>query len=219
MAKGSFQMARPLIQLIGMVVWLMSVAFVAAAQSPVAGDDEIVLRPGDAIRLTVWRNADLTGEFAIGPDGSIMHPMLYRKFSISNVPLQLAETSLREFLMRFEANPEFVMEPLLRVSIAGEVARPNLYQLRPGTTVTQAIALAGGPTERGRRDRVTLRREGTSRTISVTSPESGIAQLRVRSGDEIIIERRSAVFREVVVPVATIIGATAAVLRVVVPDR
>jgi polysaccharide export outer membrane protein len=219
MAKGSFQIGRPLIQLIGMVVWLMSVAFVAAAQSPVAGDDEIVLRPGDAIRLTVWRNADLTGEFAIGPDGSIMHPMLYRKFSISNVPLQLAETSLREFLMRFEANPEFVMEPLLRVSIAGEVARPNLYQLRPGTTVTQAIALAGGPTERGRRDRVTLRREGTSRTISVTSPESGIAQLRVRSGDEIIIERRSAVFREVVVPVATIIGATAAVLRVVVPDR
>lgn len=219
MAKGSFQMARPLIQLIGMVVWLMSVAFVAAAQSPVAGDDEIVLRPGDAIRLTVWRNADLTGEFAIGPDGSIMHPMLYRKFSISNVPLRLAETSLREFLMRFEANPEFVMEPLLRVSIGGEVARPNLYQLRPGTTVTQAIALAGGPTERGRRDRVTLRSEGTSRTISVTSPESGIAQLRVRSGDEIIIERRSAVFREVVVPVATIIGATAAVLKVVVPDR
>lgn len=212
-------MARPLIQLIGMVVWLMSVAFVAAAQSPVAGDDEIVLRPGDAIRLTVWRNADLTGEFAIGPDGSIMHPMLYRKFSISNVPLRLAETSLREFLMRFEANPEFVMEPLLRVSIGGEVARPNLYQLRPGTTVTQAIALAGGPTERGRRDRVTLRSEGTSRTISVTSPESGIAQLRVRSGDEIIIERRRAVFREVVVPVATIIGATAAVLRVVVPDR
>jgi polysaccharide export outer membrane protein len=219
MAKGSFQIPRALIHLIAMIVWLMSTAFVAAAQSRVAADDEIVLRPGDAVRLTVWRNADLTGEFAIGPDGSIMHPMLYRKFSISNVPLSLAEASLREFLMKFEANPEFVMEPLLRVSISGEVARPNLYLLRPGTTLTQAIAVAGGPTERGRRDRVTLRREGTSRTISVTNPDGGIAQLRVRSGDEITIERRRAVFREVIAPVATVVGATAAVLNAVLRAR
>jgi polysaccharide export outer membrane protein len=205
--------------MMAMIVWLMSTALVAAAQSRVAGDDEIVLRPGDAVRLTVWRNADLTGEFAIGPDGSIMHPMLYRKFSISNVPLSLAEASLREFLMKFEANPEFVMEPLLRVSLGGEVARPNLYLLRPGTTLTQAIAVAGGPTERGRRDRVMLRREGTSRTISVTNPEVGIAQLRVRSGDEIIIERRRAVFREVIAPVATVVGATAAVLNAILRAR
>jgi polysaccharide export outer membrane protein len=219
MAKGSFQIPRALIHLIAMIVWLTSTAFVAAAQSRVAADDEIVLRPGDAVRLTVWRNADLTGEFAIGPDGSIMHPMLYRKFSISNVPLSVAEASLREFLTKFEANPEFVMEPLLRVSISGEVARPNLYLLRPGTTLTQAIAVAGGPTERGRRDRVTLRREGTSRTISVTNPDGGIAQLRVRSGDEITIERRRAVFREVIAPVATVVGATAAVLNAILRAR
>jgi polysaccharide export outer membrane protein len=197
----------------------MSLAVTAPAQAPVAADDETVLRPGDAVRLTVWRNADLTGEFTVGPDGSIMHPMLYRKFSVANVPLRLAENSLREYLTRFEANPEFVMEPLLRVSIGGEVARPNLYQLRPGTTLTQAIALAGSPTERGRRDRVMLRREGTSRTISVTGPESGVTQLPVRSGDEIIIERRRAVFREVIAPVATIIGATAAVVNALTRDR
>jgi polysaccharide export outer membrane protein len=219
MAKGLSQIAGKLTRMIAMIGWLMSVAFAAAAQSPATGDEEIVLRPGDAVRLTVWRNADLTGEFAIGPDGSIMHPILYRKFSVANVPLRLAENSLREFLKRFEANPEFVMEALLRVSIGGEVARPNLYQLRPGTTLTQAIALAGGPTERGRRDRVTLRRDGTSRTISVTSPESGVTQLRVRSGDEIIIERQRAVFREVIAPVATIIGATAAVLNVMTRNR
>lgn len=197
----------------------MSLAATAPAQTSVAPDDETVLRPGDVVRLTVWRNADLTGEFTVGPDGSIMHPMLYRKFSVANVPLRSAETSLREFLKRFEANPEFVMEPLLRVSVGGEVARPNLYQLRPGTTLTQAIAVAGGPTERGRRDRFTLRREGKSQTISVTGTESAVTQLRVRSGDEIVVERRRAIFREVIAPVATIIGAAAAVLNVTTRDR
>ena len=196
----------------------MSLPAIASAQGPAAGDEESVLRPGDAVRLTVWRNAELTGEFTVGADGSIMHPMLYRRFSVANVPIQSAEHTLREFLKRFEANPEFVMEPLLRVAVSGEVGRPNLYFLRPGTTVTQAVALAGGPTERGRRDRLTLRRDGTSQTISLTSSES-VTSIRVRSGDEILIDRRRAWFREVIAPSAAIIGAIAAVMTVMQDNR
>lgn len=211
-------MPRPIVQVLVAAACLTSLVTAAHAQSAIAAE-ETVLRPGDAVRLTVWRNSDLTGEFTIGPDGSIMHPMMYRKFTVANVPLQTAENSLRDFLKRFEANPEFVMEPLLRISVSGEVARPNIYQIRPGTTLTQAVAIAGGTTERGRRDRVTLRRNGASRTISVNSSEDGAAQLRARSGDEIIVDRRRAVFREIIAPVAAIIGATAAVLNVTTRDR
>ena len=219
MRRALFEVTRRAIRLTAVTGCLLTVGSAASAQRAAPADDETTLKPGDAVRLTVWRNTDLTGEFTIGPDGSIMHPMMYRKFSVANVPLRLAENSVREFLSRYEANPEFVMEPLLRVSVSGEVARPNLYQIRPGTTLTQAIALAGGPTDRGRWDRFTLRRNGTSRTISANDAERSEGQLHIRSGDEIIVERRRAIFREVIAPSAAIIGAVAAVLNVTTRDR
>jgi polysaccharide export outer membrane protein len=177
-----------------------------------------LLRAGDAVRITVWRKPELSGEFLVAADGSLTHP-LYRTVQVMGVPLSTIEQRVQTFLARFEENPQFVVEPLLRVAVGGEVARPNLYNLRPETSIAQAVALAGGANERGRADQVHLYRDGTRQVLDLTNPESNAGRMPVRSGDEIVVARRRAVFREVVAPVMTVIGAVAAITNVVLRNR
>lgn len=205
--------------------WVASFALVVAgaiavpvqAQSP-SGEEATLLRAGDAVRITVWRQPELSGEFVVAADGSLTHP-LYRTVRVTGVPLSQIEQRVQAFLARFAENPQFVVEPLLRVTVGGEVARPNLYNLRPETSIAQAVALAGGATERGRADQVHLLRGGTRRVLDLTNPESEGARVPIRSGDEIIVARRRAVFREVVAPVMTVIGAIAAITNVALRNR
>ena len=193
-----------------------AIAFPVQAQS--SSSEETLLRAGDAVRITVWRQPELSGEFIVAADGSLTHP-LYRTVRVTGVPMSTIEQRVQAFLARFAENPQFVVEPLLRVTVGGEVARPNLYNLRPETSIAQAVALAGGANERGRADQVHLLRGGTRRVLDLTNPESEGARLPIRSGDEIIVARRRAVFREVVAPVMTVIGAIAAITNVALRNR
>jgi polysaccharide export outer membrane protein len=53
-----------------------------------------------------------------------------------------------------------------RYYIYGEVQRPNTYRLEPGTTIVQALVMAGGVTPRGSERRIDIqRRDANGKTI------------------------------------------------------
>lgn len=160
---------------------------------------EPILSPGDAVRITVWRRPELSGEFTIFADGTIGHPLL-RGVVAANIPLSEAEQRVAAALQRVEGSAPFVVEALLRVAVGGEVRTPNLYALTPTTTVSQAVALAGGISDRGRLDRVHLIRGGSEQVIDLTDPAQRLGQMPVRSGDQIVVERRTNFYREYVAP-------------------
>ncbi|HEX6038647.1 polysaccharide biosynthesis/export family protein [Longimicrobium sp.] len=170
-----------------------------------------VLRPGDAVRVTVYRQEELSGEFAVLGDGTLGHP-LYRGVRVAGRPLPDVQAAVGENVGRFVANPQFVVQPLLQVAIEGEVNGPRLYQMPPETTLRQAISLAGGPAARGRLDRVRLIRDNAVYVLDLSS-ELGSGRTLVHSGDEIFVPRRRDVLREVVQPMASIVAATAALVN------
>jgi len=180
----------------------------AAAQA-----DSASLRPGDLIRLAVWRQPDFSGEFAVGPEGTVQHPLL-ADVVVAGVPRPVVRERLARALARYEREPSFVFEFLYRVPVGGEVRAPNLYTLTPENTVSQAVAAAGGATELGRLDRVYVLR-GTSEVV-LDLRDPGQAATRVRSGDQIRLGRRSNVLRDNLGPAAAIIGAAAALVSIVV---
>src|SRR5262249_26489225 len=167
-------------------------AFVALLALPVAASAQVadstlstlVLSPGDAIRIEVFRNKELSGEFPIAADGSIVHP-LYHELKVGGLPLSTVEDMLRQFIARFEETPAFVMTPLLRIIVAGEVRSPNIYTVPPGTSVAQAVAMAGGPTDRGKLDQVRVLRRRGSLTLDLTRPDASASLGPVHSRDEI----------------------------------
>jgi protein involved in polysaccharide export with SLBB domain len=173
------------------------------------------LQPGDTLRITVLNRPELTGAFGIGSDGAIRHP-LYRTAVVAGIPLNEVERRVGEALDRFLSSPQFVVEPLLRVSVGGEVRRPGLFALPPETTLAQAVALAGGVTEAGRVDRILLLRGGTSEYLDLSSAHGGLAQSLIHSGDQLYVRRRGSVFRDYVAPAASVVAALGTVLRLLI---
>lgn len=196
------------------VLLVLSVWGAPAAAPAQSSAEGTTLAPGDAVRITVWRKPDLTGEYPIAEDGSISHP-LFREVRVTGVALPVVDQRLRDYLSRLEANPQFVVQPLLRVSVGGEVRQPSLYRLPPETSLAEAVALAGGATERGRLERVRLFRGGEEILIDLTRPEIGAAQQPIRSGDQIFVARRASVFREYVAPAGSITAALVALANLV----
>jgi protein involved in polysaccharide export with SLBB domain len=174
----------------------------------------VALRPGDAVRITVWRKPELSGDFAIAGDSTIASPF-YMDLKVAGLPLPSAAERVRLHVARFETEPRVLVEPLLRVSVGGEVRQPSLYTLRPETTIAQAIMQAGGLTERGYLERVTLWRGGQELTVDLSRPDMGLAGSPILSGDQILVPRRVSIFRDYVAPMGSILGAAAAVANLI----
>jgi protein involved in polysaccharide export with SLBB domain len=151
--------------------------------------DMPTLRPGDVIRVVVWREPDLSGEFPVDENGQVVLPML-GVTEVVGVPLpQLREQLLSEYRHQLR-NPSIQITPLRRVMVLGEVYQPGLKELDPTMSLASAVALAGGPTWQGKMDRVRVVRDG--RVIRTgANPLEAIHAIDVRSGDQIIVGRRS----------------------------
>ncbi|HEY7636579.1 MAG TPA: polysaccharide biosynthesis/export family protein [Gemmatimonadales bacterium] len=189
-----------------------------SAQSPsttTRPPEQTVLSPGDTLRITVWRKPEFSGEFVIGADGTLIHP-LFRAVRVAGVPLATAEANIRNFLLQYDQNPQFVIEPLLRIAVSGEVPKPSVFAVQPRTTIAEAIARAGGTTQNGNRKKVRVIRSesGSEQRVflaNLQDPADPIASSIVRSGDQVVVDRRRSFFRDILIPTFTVIGSIASI--------
>lgn len=194
------------------VTWLLPAS--VAAQTASTPPTRQTLIPGDFVRITVWRQPELSGDFRITADGSIAHP-LYQSVDVRNVPLADVAGRLREFLTKFTNDPQVVVEPMLGVAVGGEVRTPGLLTVPLGTTVSQAIAQAGGGAEQANLRKVRLVRGNQQQMIDLTDLRVNRGALPVESGDQIFLSRRSSAFRDVIGPLASVLGAGAAIISII----
>ena len=101
----------------------------------------------DVIRVSVWRNQELSVEVPVRSDGKISVPLIDDVDAAGLTPPELKAVVTRE-LSEFVASPDvtiIVMQMNSRyVSVIGEVARENRIPLTQELRVLEAIALAGG---------------------------------------------------------------------------
>jgi polysaccharide biosynthesis/export protein len=177
-----------------------------AAQVPLG--EAPLFRAGDAVRVTVWQYPDLSGTFDMADDGTVVHP-IFQSINLVSMTQAQAEAAFRTILQRYETDPQFVVEPLYRITITGEVRSPNVYTVTAQATVLQAIAEAGGPTPQARVDRVRLGRAGREIHVDL-SDRSGIQQqMRLRSGDQIMVDSRTSFWSHTAQPLLTALGSMA----------
>jgi len=198
--------------------WLVAMSLVApfwsaSAQRPLRVQNDPILRPGDVLRINVWRHPELSGDFEVAPDSTLVHPV-YQAIRVAGAPLPVVKERLRGLLTTYEQEVQLVIEPLFPVTVAGEVRVPNLYRLSQGTTFAQAIGQAGGATEQGRLDKVRVIRRDSEMTIDLAGGYSKYEALPIASGDQVLVGRRGNfnLLRDVLVPLASLTAAVAAVL-------
>jgi polysaccharide export outer membrane protein len=154
----------------------------AGAQTGSMGDP---LRPGDVLRLRVFLEPELSGEFAVDERGDVTLPRL-STVPISAWPADSIRPRLTRAFAEYLRDPVIEVTVLRRVAVTGSVLRPGLYPVDPSMTFSDALALAGGASPEGRRDRVELR-QGTSTTLIMLDQATRIADLRLRSGDQLFV--------------------------------
>lgn len=102
----------------------------------------------ERIRLRVWGNADFNGEYGIDPDMTLSLPGLGR-LDVSAMSLTDLEHMISERLSNSLRRDTRVSVEVVRARpffIMGQISRPGAVEWRPGLTLVQALALAGGVT-------------------------------------------------------------------------
>lgn len=177
----------------------------ADAAEPARARPAPLLRPGDMVRLRIWREPDLSGDFPVDQDGVVVFPKIGAQRVTSQSPDQLRERLVAAYRF-YLRNPSIDVVLLRRVNIRGAVRQPGLYTVDATTTLADAIALAGGSTPDGDMDRVEILRDGR-RIVTRLSRDKTLAELPIQSGDQIFIPERSWISRNTGI-VATVISAS-----------
>ena len=157
-----------------------------------------VLRPGDAVKIAVFRDTELTGEYLIDSRGQLQIPGLGVMQAAGLEPDQL-KTSIRQALIQLgTTNPQIAVQPLVRVSVLGEVRSPALYPVDPGISLIQLLTIAGGPTPQANLRRTRVVREGRVFEVDLESALTGSASGRIvlYSNDVVVVPKKSGFTRE-----------------------
>ncbi|MDB5663346.1 MAG: polysaccharide export protein [Sphingomonas bacterium] len=148
------------------------------------------LGPGDKIRLTVFGEPSLNGEYTIGPDGLLAVPLIGGVAARGKTVAELQAAIAHGFAQGYILDPRVSVDMLSfrPFYILGEVNRPGQYPYADGLSVAQAVATAGGYTYRARTSRVFIRRANQP-AEEVLSLKKG-KQVWVYPGDTIRVGER-----------------------------
>ncbi|HEY1796197.1 MAG TPA: polysaccharide biosynthesis/export family protein [Stellaceae bacterium] len=133
------------------------------------------LLPSEKIRVTVFGEASLSGDYQIDPSGFVSLPLAGTIKAAGLTPAEL-EAQLAKQL----GNGQYLKNPKVTVSIAefrpfyilGEVEKPGAYPYVGGINVLSAIAIAGGTTYRANHSTVLIQHPGEDglHEYSMSSP-------------------------------------------------
>ena len=129
---------------------------------PISASEETgdyLIGDGDLLEVVVWKNADLSGEFRVRPDGKFSMPLIGDVIAAGKTT-DAINMQIQHKLQLFIESPyvsTIVRETTSnRVYVFGEVASPGAYPIEGSLTVLQVLALSGGFTEFAIRDRMVL---------------------------------------------------------------
>ncbi len=137
------------------------------------------LRSGDLLKIRVYRDSELSGQYLIDAQGNVQIPGVGVIRAAGLDPTQITERMIEAFRARGFRAPEIAIQPLIRVSVLGEVRAPSLYPVEPGVSLIQLLTLAGGPTDRANLKRAQVIRENHVFTVDLESALAGSAAGRV----------------------------------------
>jgi len=140
---------------VAVLVWL-----VALMPSAFGDEMEYRLGAGDRVRITIFGQEDLSGEFEVGSEGNISFPLVGE--------IKAGDSTLRELEIAIvdKLKPDYLKSPRVSIEvlnyrpfyIIGEVNKPGSYPYVTGMRVVNAVALAGGYTYRARESKVAITR-------------------------------------------------------------
>jgi polysaccharide biosynthesis/export protein len=165
-----------------------------------APSSEYVISPNDVLSIRVWNQEQLSTRARVRADGYLALPLLHEVQVVGLTPAGLSrrlENLYKEFINKPLVTVSVEESRPLRVPVLGEVVRPGVYDLEPGSGVLTALAAAGGMTQYAGRDRIYVLRH-TQKSLAparirfryevLASGEPRSSGFRIQPGDLVIVE-------------------------------
>jgi len=190
----------------------VTLAACSSAPPPSAGspaEPDPGIRPGDVVRVQVWREADVSGSFRVDDRGVVTLPLLGDREVAGRDAGVLRDELLADY-REYLQNPSIDVTVLRRINILGSVMQPGLYPVDETISLAEALGLAGGITPEGDPGDIRLYRddgivrEGLDRGLLV-------GDIGVRSGDRIVVGEKNWFERNPGAFIGTLIAAAAGI--------
>jgi polysaccharide export outer membrane protein len=130
--------------IMGLAVLLMSLGF------GLAGAADVMVGPGDMLKITVYGNPDLATETRVTEGGDITFPLL-GQLTVGGLSVAAVEQKIGSglekggFLKKAQVNILVTQLQSQQVSVLGQVNRPGRYPMDGGRrSVMDLLAMAGG---------------------------------------------------------------------------
>jgi protein involved in polysaccharide export with SLBB domain len=120
------------------------------------------LQAGEKIKVTVFGEDRLTGEYEIDPAGFVSLPLAGTVKAAGLTKPQLEQELAKRFRGEYLRNPKVTVDvsTFRPFYILGEVTKAGEYPYKSGLNVMSAVALAGGATYRASRSNVLIQHSG-----------------------------------------------------------
>ena len=160
----------------------------AAAGGGSPGDSN-KLGPNDRLKVTVFGQPTLTGEYTLDGNGVLAFPL------IGNVPANGVTTNQLQQAIAAKLEPDYMLNPNVSAEIVtrrpfyviGEVQKPGNYPYVSDITAVNAIAMAGGFTRRARKNDFYIRRlDKDGKTVRIEANAGTVLQ----AGDTLEVRER-----------------------------
>jgi polysaccharide export outer membrane protein len=111
---------------------------------------EYVIGVADIVRVNVWHMPDLSGDAKVRPDGTLTAPLVGDLVAAGRTPSSLRseiETRLKSYVKDDSLQVSLAVSEVnsYHFTLAGNVEKPGLYTSPRFLSITEALALAGGP--------------------------------------------------------------------------
>src|SRR5216684_2792337 len=122
------------------------------------------LQAGEKIRVNVYGEASLSGDYQIDPSGFISLPLAGTMKAAGLTQAELEQALSKKFRSEYLKNPKVTVTivELRPFYIIGEIEKPGAYSYTSGLNVLSAIALAGGTTYRASKSTILIQHPGES---------------------------------------------------------
>jgi protein involved in polysaccharide export with SLBB domain len=156
---------------------------------PPSSDPGYKLGPNDRLRITVFGQPTLTGEYTLDGNGVLAFPL------IGNIPASGMSTQQLQKTIASKLEPDYLVNPSVSAEVVtrrpffiiGEVQKPGNYPYVPDMTALNAVAMAGGFTYRARKNDFYVKRlDQNGKLVRV---EAGAGTV-LRPGDTLEVRER-----------------------------
>ncbi|OGA71343.1 MAG: polysaccharide export protein EpsE [Betaproteobacteria bacterium RIFCSPLOWO2_12_FULL_65_14] len=171
---------------LGLLLWAAAAAAYAQGASNAPGDKVGV---GDAVRVTVFQQPDLTTDARVSERGTINMPLV-GEVKVAGMSPNAAAANIAAQLKngKFLKNPQVSLAVTTirsrQVNVLGMVPRPGRYPLDESSSQLQDVIAAAGGIAPGGAEMVTLVRDGKSQKLDVMTKSFAL-----KNGDTIQVER------------------------------